>query len=366
MKQNWTYKKLGEIGKISSGKSIPSNAILEEYSDGLYPCYGGNGLRGYVKEYLYDGTYPIIGRVGALCGNVHLVIGKFYPTEHALVMSLKGNDYPNYIEYLLKSLNLNQFAKGVAQPVLSATTLSEIEVLVPTLAEQQRIVSELDLLQGIMDKQQAQLKELDTLAQTVFYDMFGDPVENEKGWEVKRLEEVCAVVKGLVNPNEEPYCNYPHIGGANIQSNTGEFIDVKLAKDENLISGKYLFDETMILYSKIRPNLNKVALPTFTGICSADMYPIIADLRCVNKYFIKHTLTHKHFIEYAISHSGRANIPKINREDLLAYEMPVPPLPLQQEFAEKIEKIEKQKATIAQSIAETQKLFDYTMDKYFN
>ena len=235
-----------------------------------------------------------------------------------------------------------------------------MEIPVPPLAEQERIVTELDLLQGIIDKQKAQLKDLDTLAQSIFCDMF----QHEHG-QVVKLHDVCSIVSGLVNPNEEPYCNYPHIGGANIESGTGVFINVKLAKEENLISGKYLFDETMILYSKIRPNLNKVALPSFVGICSADMYPIIPDRDRIDRTFLKFVLSQPDFLEYAISHSGRANIPKINREDLMDYSFMSYSLSLQQVFATKIEAIERQKASINASIAETQKLFDYTMDKYF-
>jgi len=235
-----------------------------------------------------------------------------------------------------------------------------MDIPVPSLAEQKRIIAELDLLQNVIDKQNAQLKELDTLAQSIFYDMF----QHEDG-QVVKLYDVCSIVNGLVNPNEEPYCNYPHIGGANIESGTGVFINVKLAKEENLISGKYLFDETMILYSKIRPNLNKVALPSFVGICSADMYPIIPDTKIINRVFLKFVLTQSDFLKYAVAHSGRANIPKINREDLMDYSFVTYSLPLQQAFAEKIEAIEQQKARINASIAETQRLFNYTMDKYF-
>ncbi len=390
MKQNWTYKKLGEVATFSRGltfskadvASVSSKKVLRSnnidlvshslnYDDvaclkegfiipdekklhkgDIFICMS-NGSTQHLGKVAFiedDMDYAFGGFMGAIHPDVKLVYPKF------AFYSCLSTEYRRFLASVLNGVNINN---------LKWCELSKFTIPLPPLETQSRIVSELDLLQAIIDKQKAQLKEYDTLAQSIFYDMFGDPVDNDKGWEVKKLGEVCSVAKGLVDPNDEPYCNYPHIGGANIQSNTGEFIDVKLAKDENLISGKYLFDETMVLYSKIRPNLNKVALPTFKGVCSADMYPIIADLRYVNKYFLKFTLTHKHFIEYAISHSGRANIPKINREDLLAYELPLPPLSLQQSFAAKIESIEKQKAAISKSIAETEKLFEYTMDKYF-
>ena len=265
-----------------------------------------------------------------------------------------------FLFYLLQHVDFKQYVRGGAVPTLDLKELKNKECHLPPISEQERIVAELDLLQGIIDKQKAQLKELDTLAQSIFCDMF----QHEHG-QVVKLHDVCSIVSGLVNPNEEPYCNYPHIGGANIESGTGVFINVKLAKEENLISGKYLFDETMILYSKIRPNLNKVALPSFVGICSADMYPIIPDRDRIDRTFLKFVLSQPDFLEYAISHSGRANIPKINREDLMDYSFMSYSLSLQQAFTTKIEAIERQKASINASIAETQKLFDYTMDKYF-
>ncbi|MBQ4211295.1 MAG: restriction endonuclease subunit S, partial [Prevotella sp.] len=111
MKEGWEYKKLGEVAQISSGKAIPSSLISDTISEGLYPCYGGNGLRGYVDRFSNEGLIPVIGRVGALCGNVHLPQGKFYATEHALVVNIKTNDKPQYLEYILKQLDLRAFAK---------------------------------------------------------------------------------------------------------------------------------------------------------------------------------------------------------------------------------------------------------------
>ena len=346
MKENWTYKKL---------KHYISEYSVKNRNDEDIPVYSVTNSQGFCREYFSKEvaskdktTYKIVPRGFFAYNPSRINVGsidwqdkedKVIVSPLYIVFEVSKELLQKYLLYYIKSHNtmaqINAAATGSVRANLKLSMLGDFSIPVPPLSEQSRIVSELDLLQSIIDKQQAQLKELDTLAQAVFYDMFGDPVENEKGWEVKRLGDVCSVVKGLVDPNDEPYCNYPHIGGANIQSNTGEFIDVKLAKEENLISGKYLFDETMILYSKIRPNLNKVALPSFKGICSADMYPIITNTKYVNKYFVRFTLTHKHFIEYAISHSGRANIPKINREDLLAYETIVPPLSLQQSFASK-------------------------------
>ena len=268
MKEGWEYKKLGEVAQISSGKAIPSSLISDTISEGLYPCYGGNGLRGYVDRFSNEGLIPVIGRVGALCGNVHLPQGKFYATEHALVVNIKTNDKPQYLEYILKQLDLRAFAKGVAQPVLSASTLSTIPIPIPPFTEQERIVSELDLLTSIINKQKAQLKELDSLAQSIFYDMFGDPIENPKGWEVKNLGyEFDVSSGGTPSTKNYEYWNDGKISwiGSNmcqnkiINENDGKYIT-----NEGLEhSSAKLYTKGFVLIALVGATIGKVALLGF-------------------------------------------------------------------------------------------------------
>ncbi len=376
MREGWKVTKMIEVFELQMGKT-PSRDI-PAYWGGTEPwvSIGDMGASKFISstkenitnQAVIDSGIKLVPK-GTVIMSFKLSVGKvaiaakpIYTNE--AIMSFKPRSgfslYPDYIYYYLKGYKWDGVNRAAMGLTLNKASISQGQFAFPSLSEQERIVAELDLLQGIIDKQKAQLKELDTLAQSIFYDMF----QHEHG-QVVKLHDVCSIVSGLVNPNEEPYCNYPHIGGANIESGTGVFINVKLAKEENLISGKYLFDETMILYSKIRPNLNKVALPSFVGICSADMYPIIPDRDRIDRTFLKFVLSQPDFLEYAISHSGRANIPKINREDLMDYSFMSYSLSLQQAFATKIEAIEHQKASINASIAETQKLFDYTMDKYF-
>ncbi len=366
-KQDWTYKKLGEVAKISSGKSIPATEIEECYSDGLYPCYGGNGLRGYVNHYSYDGLYPIIGRVGALCGNVHLTNGKFYATEHALVVSLKIDINPKYTEYSLKSLGLRQFAKGVAQPVLSASTISEIPIPVPPLAEQERIVAELDLLSGIIEKKKEQLKAYDQLAQSIFYSMFGDPVDNPKGWEVKKLGEVCNSELGkTLNQAKDTGTLRPYLCAINIQWNRIVTDNLKQPRFEDSELERYTVKKGDLLVCE-GGDIGRAAIWAENDCIqyqnalhrlrfNGDMIPIF----CLNVLkFLKDkgVLDNRYGKGVTIKH--------LVKSALLSIPFIIPPLSLQQEFAEKIEAIERQKALVQQSIEETQTMFDYTMDKYF-
>ena len=384
MKQGWEIKKLGDIAKFYRGLTyskddeVPSstNMVLRSNNVDLetnalvyydMKCLREDLLVDEDKKVkansilicMSNGSKQHIGKVAYIQDDIDYAFGGFM----GLIVPTKDIE-GKYLYYLCVSHHFKHFLAGIGNGIgitnLRFSDLSSYCFPVPPIAEQEKIVAELDCLSGIIEKKKQQLKELDNLAQSIFYEMFS----NQDGTPVK-LSQACSVVSGLVNPNDEPYCNYPHIGGANIESHTGKFVNVKLAKEENLISGKYPFDDTMILYSKIRPNLNKVALPSFKGICSADMYPLIPQNE-FDKVFLKYILKQKVFLDYAISHSGRANIPKINREDLLNYEFLTYPITLQQDFASKIESIEKQKELIAQSIKETETLFNSRMDYYFN
>ncbi|MDR1923019.1 MAG: restriction endonuclease subunit S [Planctomycetaceae bacterium] len=136
--------KLGDVCEMKAGTFAKVGDINDNFQEGLYPCYGGNGLRGYKKTYTHEGKYSLIGRQGALCGNVHLVDGKFHATEHALVVTPKLNVDTIWLFHKLVSMKLNQYATGTAQPGLSVMNLTPILIAVPPLSEQQKIVVEIE------------------------------------------------------------------------------------------------------------------------------------------------------------------------------------------------------------------------------
>lgn len=139
------WKPLGEVCDLKAGKSISANQISKKCENSFrFPCWGGNGMRGYVKECSHKGQYPIIGRQGALCGNISFALGAFYATEHAIVVSCHLEFIPRFLFHLLVKMELNQYATGGAQPGLSVNKLNLISVPVPPRPEQERIVAILD------------------------------------------------------------------------------------------------------------------------------------------------------------------------------------------------------------------------------
>ena len=145
--KGWEVKKLGSVTKMKAGNFISASEINTELGDNLYPCYGGNGLRGFVKSYTHDGNYILIGRQGALCGNVKITSSKFYATEHAVVCTPKMEYNVLWLYYLLGALNLNKFASGAAQPGLNVSTLVDIEVIFAPLKLQNQFAEKLELIE---------------------------------------------------------------------------------------------------------------------------------------------------------------------------------------------------------------------------
>ena len=144
--ENWCWCKIRNIFTLQAGKNIQAAEIHENPFPGSYPCYGGNGIRGYVAIANRSGDYPIIGRQGALCGNINRGIGEFYATEHAVCVELYSNVSVTWACLFLTALNLNQYATATAQPGLAVANINEVFIPLPPLNEQHRIVQKIEEL----------------------------------------------------------------------------------------------------------------------------------------------------------------------------------------------------------------------------
>ena len=151
--EGWMWVRLGQIFNLQAGKNITAANIYDEPSEKhKYLCYGGNGVRGYVSSFNREGNFALIGRQGALCGNINIANGQFYATEHAVVV-----DHYNLTDVLwgarfLKALNLNQYATATAQPGLAVSNIIKVLIPLPPLAEQKRIVEKLEELLAMCER----------------------------------------------------------------------------------------------------------------------------------------------------------------------------------------------------------------------
>ena len=144
---SWEWVRIKAILSLQAGKNVTSADVHSEQKGVFkYPCYGGNGLRGYVKNYNNQGSYPLIGRQGALCGNVNMAHGQFWATEHAVVTDGWGMTDVKWQYFFLIALNLNRYATATAQPGLAVSNIIEVPIPLPPLAEQKRIVAKIEEL----------------------------------------------------------------------------------------------------------------------------------------------------------------------------------------------------------------------------
>ncbi|NSI86503.1 restriction endonuclease subunit S [Agathobacter rectalis] len=143
---SWCWTRIGTIFTLQAGKNISAAEIEETFQSDLYPCYGGNGIRGFVNRANRIGDYPIIGRQGALCGNINRATGEFYATEHAVCVETFCNIDVTWACFFLEALNLNQYATATAQPGLAVANINTVLIPVPPSAEQKRIKNKIEVL----------------------------------------------------------------------------------------------------------------------------------------------------------------------------------------------------------------------------
>ena len=159
--EGWKPSVLAAACDMQAGKFVSASNISGRNQAGMFPCYGGNGLRGYTTTHTHDGTYPLIGRQGALCGNVRLASGQFHATEHAVVATPKKAIDVVWLCYSLDLLNLNRFATGQAQPGLSVDVLEKVALAIPPLEPEQQKIAE--CLSSVDELMAAQARKVDAL-----------------------------------------------------------------------------------------------------------------------------------------------------------------------------------------------------------
>ena len=370
-KFGWEVKKIKDICEKASS-NISQNKIQE--NEGIYPIYGASGLIKYVDFYHQDKEYIGLIKDGAGVGRI-----QFLPPFSSVIGTLqyilpKNGNSIKYVAYCLRSLKLERFAQGAAIPHIYFRDYGEIGLPVPPLPTQHQIVSELDALSDIISKKKQQLEELDKLAQATFYDMFGDPVTNEKGWEVKKLGDIGSFKNGLNYKSSDVGKEVKILGVSDFKSNlkiddinqlSYIMVDSEPNDDYYLKENDFVFvrsngSKELVGRCLLLTNVNQKV--TFSGFCIR----LRLDYSKLNPIFLLHILTNVHFKNNLV-HQGRgANISNVNQQMLSEMSIITPPEVIQNNFSKQIESIESQKSLITQSIAEVQQLFNYTMDKYFN
>ena len=338
LKAGWETKKFSDVLDIRNGR----NQKAVESENGIYPILGSAGnVMAYPTDYICEAGTTIIGRKGNISNPIY-VETQFWNVDTAFGLSPKAGLNNKFLYYYCLSYDFSALNRGTTIPSLVKSELLEIPIPLPPLPEQTRIVAILD--EAFANISQAVVNAEKNLANArELFDSYLNEVFTRKGegWEERSFTDICDITSKLVDPRKPENVNLPHIGAGNIASNTGALIDVKTALEEELISGKFLFDDTMILYSKIRPYLKKVCRPEFSGLCSADVYPLTPNKALLDKNFLFYMLLSDKFTKFAIMGSDRAGMPKVNRNHLFSYRCFLPNIKEQKYFADCIDELAK-------------------------
>lgn len=320
-KEEWKEYYLDEVcSRLSSGKNIPASEVFEK---GLYPVYGGNGLRGFTDKCNFEGDCAIIGRQGAFCGNVRYFSGKGYMTEHAVVVC--GNEKSNtrYLSYLLSTMQLGRLSGQSAQPGLAVGTLAKQKILLPSLAEQKRIAGILSALDDKIELNNAINRNLEEQAQTLFKNWFVDfaPFGGKmpKDWKKGKLSDIAEYEKekiDITRLNVETYYSTENM----LSNKAGVLKATNLPTIEQ--TTRCFPGETII--SNIRPYFKKIFYCTeeIAG-CSTDVLcfkPKKSSLSVYN-YCL---LFSDAFFECMMKGSKGTKMPRGDKSQIMNYEVPIP------------------------------------------
>ena len=391
MRKGWEYKKLGEVGTFLRGKNILKSDFVEK---GL-PCihYGQIHTKFGISTdtHLTETSQEVYNKAIIASKNDVLIaitsedlegsckatawLGDYDVAVSAHAAVFKHNLNPKYIVYYLKSqsfyIEKSKYARGFKVMEIKPTDIAKIPIPIPPKSTQLAIVSELDKINELIRLKKEQLKDFDNLAQSLFYEMFGDPVENEKGWEVKKLNDICDVRDGTHDsPKYLQNSEYILITSKNIVNGSIDFENVNYISEEDYIkiNKRSKVDNGDI----IMPMIGTIGNPIIAHIDGTHKFCIknvalikfLAD-STVNNMFIVNLMRCSSFSSYLLNQNKGGTQKFVALGAIRKLPIPLPPLSLQQLFAQRIEQIEREKSEVQKSIQDLETLLASRMQYWF-
>ena len=382
-RSKWEYKKLGEVCTVVSG-STPKTQVEEFWNGSHYwitpaeldgSTYVSKSER-LITDAAIEKTNLTLLPVGTVLLSSRAPIGKvaittvpMYCNQGFKNLICSDTIYNKYLYWFLKvnTEYLNSLGRGATFKEISKTIVENIKIPLYSLADQQRIVAELDCLNEMIALKQEQLKEFDKLAQSIFYDMFGDG-----NWKSRKIKDIAKV---KIGPFGSSLHQYDYITGGTPLVNPIHMINGKIVVDNDFTITEekkteltsYLLKTNDIVFGR-RGDIGRCALVTDKEngyLCGTGSMFVRFDIDIDPTYALCE-LSSKEIKKYLLDNAKGATMLNINGGIVENIPIPLPPLALQQQFAEKIQAIEAQKELVKQSIAETQHLLDSRMDYYFD
>jgi len=380
---SWPKVSLGEVFDISRGGSPrPIQKFLTQDPNGINWVMIGDALEN--SKYISSTKNRIIEegvkksrmvQSGDFLLTNSMSFGKPYIMNTSgcihdgwLVLSPSGYDVdPDFFYYLLGSdfmyTEFTRRAAGATVKNLNINLVKGVNVTLPPLEEQKRIAGILDAADILRAKRREALAKLDDLLQSTFLDLFGDPVTNPKGWEVKTLKEVAPAKssKASFQPNELVW----HLNLDQIESQSGQVFNKIYDLASEAGSSTHVFDTGNVLYSKLRPYLNKVVCPDSSGIATTELVPLRPIPGQIDRSYLTYFLRSQQFVRWVSNAVAGAKMPRVSMKVFWNHKLPTPPPDLQHHFAEIVSSVEEQKAKMRKHLEQLDDLFASLQQRAF-
>lgn len=354
--------KIKDICKFYSKSKIKAG---EGMLFGKYPFYtSSNILSKYLDSYEINREGIILGTGGN--ASIHYCEGEFSVSTDCLVMYSNDKEIKSeYIYYyLFSNIHILEHGfRGAGLKHISKKYIEDIELnYIPNILEQQKIIEVIKLSRKLIYKREKQIEELDELVKSRFIEMFGDPIRNVKGWKTGKMNDVAPVVNYKGDFNK---CKVWLLNLDMVESNTGNIIGYNYVTTDEIGNSTCTFDTTNILYSKLRPYLNKVVIPNEIGYATSEMVPLQPVRGVLNRYYLAHMLRNKSFVDYISEKVSGAKMPRVTMNEFRSFEVPIPPIELQNQFEDFVKQVEKLKFEMEKSLKELEDNFNSLMQRAF-
>ena len=372
--------KLKELGEVITGNT-PSKMILDYWdSDDISfvkpDIISDSGITTIVEssEYLSEKAREkarivsenaiFVTCIGSI-GKIGIAGPGYYAFNQQInVIVPNENVVPKYLAYAMlhSKPQLTAIANAPVVPIINKSQFSDFEINIDAdMQKQVEIVNVLDKVVGIIQARENELSKLDDLVKARFVEMFGLPVSNTKGWKTEQMNDVAPSVSYLGDFDDEVWL----LNLDMVEAQTGRILDYLIVSKEEVGNSTCTFDTSNVLYSKLRPYLNKVVMPDRCGYATSELVPLQPVKSKINREYLAFMLRSDEFVNMINEKVAGAKMPRVSMGEFRKFDVPVPPMDLQKQFAAFVEQVDKSKDAVQKSLDKLQILFDKLMQEYF-
>lgn len=351
--------KLGDLTKIRTGK-LDANASSP---NGKYPFFTCSKEPLRINSHSYDCECVLVAGNGDL--NVKYYNGKFDAYQRTYIIEDNGNNqlYMPYLYYFMEGYveELRKLSIGGVIKYIKLGNLTEALIELPKIEDQRTIVDILNKSKRILSYHQQQLQKLDELVKARFVEMFGMPVSNTKHWKTEKMNRVAPAVNYSGVFDDAVWL----LNLDMVESQTGRILNYLIVSKSEIGNSTCAFDTSNVLYSKLRPYLNKVVIPDRCGFATSELVPLQPVKEKINREYLAFMLRSDEFVNTISEKVAGAKMPRVSMSDFRSFDVPIPPYELQMQFTDFVHQVDKSKVAVQKSLDEAQLLFDSLMQQYF-